>query len=246
MSPLFILTFVNLGADDLVITRIDPPERAFFEKKAMCLGIPIKAPGVVEDAAIQEAGRRLKMVLANLPKANANLIKAGAELHIIGRNQGTSDLPEFRHLKGKPFQGKPTEKVTTIDERTRGMGGLQWSCGEENLLKLANDRYFGRDICVHEFAHTLMNYGLSKAMRQTIGATMKTAIAVGRWKGAYASSDSNEYFAELTMWYFGTHGDTPRGSDVPKPGRDALKNYDPDGYKLLDDLYSGRNQGVDG
>src|SRR5207253_8357183 len=67
-----------------------------------------------------------------------------------------SDLPEWRHDKGIP---RPEYKGLTRDERTRGMGGLLTSCGEENLLRLEKDRYRGRDICIHEFSHSIRNHG---------------------------------------------------------------------------------------
>lgn len=222
------------------IVQIVPQEEGFFDKKTDYHGIVIRANKVVSDEAMIEAYRRIDSVLKNMPNALTNLVAAKAGLDIIGTGQVTSDLPDYRHLKGKPFQGKPTEKVTTIDERTRGMGGLRFSCGEENLLKLKEDRYFGRDICVHEFAHTLQNYGLSKDIQQKIREQYKASTEKGLWKGAYAASDQGEFFAELTMWYFGTHGDTPKGSDIPAPGPEAFKKYDPDAYALLDSLYSGR------
>ena len=46
------------------------------------------------------------------------------------------------------------------------MGGREVSCGEENLLRLRKDRYRGRDICVHEFAHAIQDYGMSEAERE--------------------------------------------------------------------------------
>ena len=105
------------------IVAIVPQQEGFFDKKAEYQGITIRANSAVSDAAIVEGYRRIGMVLMKMPNAAVNLAKAGAGLDIIGKDQVTSDLPEFRHLKGKPFQGKPTEKITTIDERTRGMGG---------------------------------------------------------------------------------------------------------------------------
>ena len=59
-------------------------------------------------------------------------------MHIIGEHQGTSDLPEHRHMKGVDG-GYTGEKGVTLDQRARGMGGLQTSCGEENLLDLDSD-----------------------------------------------------------------------------------------------------------
>ncbi len=217
------------------IRAIDPPEKEFFTKELVYYGIPIKAPPVVDDKALYEAQRRIDQELKRIPNARYNLKIAGAELHIIGRDQNTSDLPEWRHAKGKPFDGK-----LTIDERTRGMGGLMTSCGEENLLNLPVDRYRGRDICTHEFAHCIQDHGLSRDVRDLIKAQYKKSTEAGLWKGAYAASNVNEFFAELTMWYFGTHGDMNMTGTKPAIGREGLKAYDPDAYKLLDDLYSGR------
>ena len=236
-----MLAFVILLAvQQPKIVAIVPQQEKFFDKKTDYHGIEIRANKVVSDEAMFEAYWRIDSVLKNMPNATTNLVKAGAGLDIIGKDQVTSDLPEFRHLKGKPFQGKATEKVTTIDERTRGMGGLRFSCGEENLLKLEKDRYFGRDICVHEFAHTLQNYGLSKDIQTKIKDQYKSSMDKGLWKGAYSASDVGEFFAELTMWYFGTHGDMPKGTDLPQPGPEAFKKYDPEAFELLDQLYSGR------
>ena len=68
--------------------------------------------------------------------------------------------------------GYTGEKGVTLDQRARGMGGLQTSCGEENLLDLdADPRYAGRDILTHEFAHLLMDFGLPAALREEIVAT---------------------------------------------------------------------------
>ncbi len=50
----------------------------------------------------------------------------------------------------------------------------------------------------------------------------------------------DEFFAELTMGYFGTLGDL--GLDDPKrpEGPDGLKNYDAESFALFHDLYQGR------
>src|SRR5207247_1936858 len=131
------------------IVILNPPAQEFFSKQLDFHGIPIKAHQVVADEALFAAYDRLSRLLAHLPMAVSNLAAAGAELHIIGRDQVTTDLPEWSHDKGVP---RPENKGLTRDQRTRGMGGLLTSCGEENLLGLEQDRYRGRDICLHEFA----------------------------------------------------------------------------------------------
>ena len=173
------------------ITRIDPPQDGFFAKQINYDGILIKAPAVVDDAALIEAQRRLEMMMVNLPTVRETLAKAGAELHIIGRNQVTSDLPEHRQLKGQKIYDNGT---LTVDERTRGLGGLLTSCGEENLLRLPSDRYTGRDICVHEFAHNIQDHGVSDAVRARIRAQYQASLAKGLWAGSYAASNESEFF----------------------------------------------------
>jgi len=244
MKRRLVLTFlcsISLGclptpaARSAEISAIEPPELGFYAKLLDYDGIPIKAPAVVADQALLVARERLTRLLKNLPEARYNLRMAGAELHIIGKDQVTSDLPEHRHLKGKPFDGN-----LTVDQRTRGLGGLLTSCGEENLLQLPSDRYRGRDICLHEFAHNLQGQGLSDDVRRKIWEQYHRSLDAGLWKGAYAATNEGEYFAELTMWYFGTHGDLNIQGPKPKNGPDGLRKYDPSAYQLLDDLYSGR------
>jgi hypothetical protein len=105
------------AADGSTVRQISPPDMGFFTKYVDYKGIPIKAPPVVADAALLEAYQRLDLLLRNNPSALANLCSQGAELHIIGKDQQTSDLPEHHSAKGKPFDG-----ALTIDERTRGVG----------------------------------------------------------------------------------------------------------------------------
>src|SRR5436189_1532185 len=87
------------------ITVIDPPEKGFFSKRLDFHGIPIKAHEVVVDEALRAAYARFDLLFSNLlprqPMVISNLIAAEAELHIIGRDQVTTDLPEWRHDKGR-------------------------------------------------------------------------------------------------------------------------------------------------
>jgi hypothetical protein len=201
-----------------------------------CDGILIKAPAVVSDAAINEAGRRISRLLEHLPIVRRNLAAVGAEHHIIGKDQQTSDLPEWRQMKGKLHW----DGSMSFDQRTRGMGGIVSSSGEENLLKLPTDRYKDhRDICSHEFSHGILGSGVSPEIVRKFEEQRQRSTAKGLWK-SYAGSNTHEFFAELTMWYFGTRGDF--GSIQPKPeaGRAWFRKYDPEAYALFDDFYSGR------
>jgi len=219
------------------IVKIDPPEKDFFSKVIYYQGIQIKSSKEVADEALFAARTRLAIMLTNLPGVCENLRAAHAELHIIGRDQVTSDLPEWRFDKGKPL---PEYNGLTIDQRTRGMGGRISSCGEENLLKLEKDRYLGRDICIHEFSHCIYEFGIPRGIRERFRGQYKSSLAKGLWEKAYAASNDDEFFAELAMWYFGTHGDLHMTGTKPAIGPDGLKAYDPDAFALFDELFSGR------
>lgn len=219
------------------IQQIDPPEDDFFARRLDYRGLPIKGAAVVADEAFHEAWRRLDRSLRHNDQVLANLLANGVQVHIIGRDQVTSDLPEYRHMRDVPYPDAPDQ---TIDTRTRGVGGRNSSCGEENLLNLPGDRYAERDILCHEFAHTIHYYGVSPNVQRAIREAYDHAMEQGLWRGAYASTNDTEYFAELTMWYFGNRGDYGRLSPRPRPGPEWLRQYDPTGYRMLDDFYQGR------
>lgn len=223
------------------ITIIEPPEKAFFSKRLDFHGIPIKAHQCVADEALSAAYDRLTLLfsglLARQPAVLSNLVVRGAELHIIGRDQVTTDLPEWRHDKGVKLA---EYGGLTRDERTRGMGGLLTSCGEENLLKLPQDRYRGRDICLHEFSHCLLNYGCPRDVKARFAEQRRRSLEKGLWVNSYAGSNADEFFAELSMWYFGTHGDLGMKGPKPATGREGLESYDPEAFVLMDDFYCGR------
>ena len=203
--------FRKKGLAPRAVQPLSPPRHDFFSKEIVALGVPIRAHASVSDGALVTAADRLSRMLRHLPTAVLErLEKRGAAFHVIGVGQGTSDLPEHAHMKGVDG-GYTGEKGVTLDQRTRGMGGVQSSCGEENLIDLdADPRYAGRDILTHEFAHCIMDVGLPRALQDEIRATHRRAVETeGRWqradgKGvAYAGSNASEYFAELTMWCVG-------------------------------------------
>lgn len=220
---------------DVEVERLSPPLLDFFAKRVVYQGIPIMASENVEDIALLHAYARLERLLGEIPQITSKLREVGVELHIIGGNEVTSDLPENREWKGKPFDGEKT-----IDERTRGVGGKYCSCGEENLMGLEPDRYSDRDICIHEFTHAIFEFGLPVRLREKVEKQYQRSLENGLWRTAYASTNSNEFLAELTMWYFGTKGDLGQMSPAPTRGGEGLRSYDPEAFELLKEIYEGK------
>jgi len=227
----------EVSTNQTIITRLDPPENDFFSKETSYRGIPIKAHMVVSDEALRAARGRLATMLQHLPEIVTNLIASKVELHIIGKDQVTTDLLEWRQDKGKPLA---EYNGLTRDQRTRGMGGRLVSCGEENLLKLDKDKYKGRDICQHEFAHAVRNFAMSQQVRDLFDHQYRRSTSKGLWVKSYAASNPDEFFAELSMWYFGTHGDMNMNGPKPRNGPEGLKQYDHEAFTLFDNFYRGR------
>ena len=98
---------------------------------------------------------------------------------------------------------------------------------------------------MHEFAHCLMDFGLPPNLRDAIEARWAASVKEqGLWQRpdgtpAYAALNAQEYFAELSMWIFGTHGEFVDGeAQQPAPGPFGLQRYDPAGFELVGSIYS--------
>lgn len=220
---------------------IASPRESPFPRTLVCDGIPVRSSAKVNPQALILACGKIQRMLAGLPEARRRLVSGGAELHVIGEFENTSDLPEARRFKGNSSYIDAEGRKTNIDERTRGVGGLMSSCGEENLLALPSDRYFeGEDTCTHEFAHDLRNHGLKHHAIEAINRRYKDAMSAGLWKGGYASVNADEFFAELSCWYFGGHGGY-LANHIPPAGAESLKLYDPDSFAVLEKIYTAHD-----
>jgi tetratricopeptide (TPR) repeat protein len=227
----------------------NPPHFNFYARHYDCDGIPVRSANVVNAAALPAACVHIREMLSHIPNVKANLIARGAELHIIGEAQHISDLPESRNDRGERIFTRPGDTANSpekvdIDALAGATGGLYANCPEMNLLHLPQDTYgVYAEVCIHEFAHDIMNAGFDSAMRSQISRTYEVSMKKGLWKGAYAASNANEWWAEISEWYFGAQGSVSRMTPPsPAPGPDALKLYDPEAFALVDRFYSGSKQ----
>jgi hypothetical protein len=160
----------------------------------------------------------------------------GASVQLIGAQQACSDLPQYAHL------ASDAAARAAFDARGRGYGGLCPSCGEENLLRLASDRYTDhRDILTHELSHTVMDWGFPPAAAAALRRRCEDvrAASAERWSGAYAASCASEFFAECSMWHHGSRGDYGRIQPTPQEGRAWLQRHDADAAALLHEVFDG-------
>ncbi len=181
---------------------------AFYTQRASAGGFPIVASAKVNPYALKEAAHLIDMMLAKRPDVREAMVASGARLCILAHNEFTMDQPEFQRLG--PVKGHETLTARDYwDARARGLGGSETapfcSCGEENLLAYDGDPYATENILIHEFAHNLHLRGLSNVdptFDTRLRAAFDAAMKAGLWKGAYASTNHHEYWAEGVQSWF--------------------------------------------
>ena len=207
----------------------------FYNKYCSVGGISIVASEEVDDLALQQAYYIIANMLAPLPDVHKRLAENGHYIAIIGKEQEQTSLPEYSHMDSAYW-----------DARARGLGAgwgvLITSCGEENLLCLKQDRYFGENILVHEFAHTihLSGQGLSyNQFNSNLSKLYYKARREGLWENTYAITNPEEYWAEGIQGYFNTNLSSPFPNGVHNKvdTREELAEYDPDLYKFIAEFY---------
>ncbi len=209
----------------------------FYTKYATFNGLPILASDKVDDKALHKLVYGIGRMLEKVPEAWVKtLVDSGSFFAIIGKSEGQTDLPQYRHLKNDPN--------TDWDKRARGLGGRTTSAGEENILELDGDRYRGESIWLHEFAHTLSSQMFARVdpnHRRELKAAYDKAMAAGLWKNTYAATNSAEYWAEGVQCYFDTNrsASPPNGVHNEICSREQLKEYDPALFALIDRSFGG-------
>jgi uncharacterized protein (DUF885 family) len=199
-------------------------DKGFYKKHLDYKGFSILGSAKVSDEALFEARYLIDQLLGEREDILNAMIKSGCRFMVMAPTEMTTDVPEQRNWDKAYW-----------DKRARGMGGKLSSCGEENLLNLKGDRYNRENILIHEFNHAIHQQGLRK-VDPTFDSRLKEiyqkAMDKGLWKDTYVATNRSEYWAEGVQAYF----------DCMRPQfgantREKLEKYDPDLFKLVDEVY---------
>lgn len=182
-------------------------------------GLPVFGSAKVPPAAIHRAAQLVLEMTRAHPEWRALLARRGYRVAIMAESEGTTDLPEQRDWK-RPTIDDPRltvcerkhydERIGRLTDaqywnwRARGMAGPLTSGAAEDLLGQRQSRYFGETIFVHEFSHDILEAirASDAALYRAVEAAYAAALASGRWKGEYASTNIDEYWAEGTQFWF--------------------------------------------
>ncbi len=219
---------------DEVRTRLelDP----FYEKHVDAHGLSVLGSSAPSDESLLLACKALNNMLSESEDVRAELIRRKARFAIIGKDEGTADIPEYG------YRDASQADIDYINQRARGLGGLVASCGEENILCLAGDRYPRESICVHEFSHTITTYGAYTALdsfQDDLQDAFDSALASGILDDTYRGSNLQEYWAEGVQDWYDTNdwASPPNGIHNDVNTRVELAEYDPTLYALVASLF---------
>ena len=219
-------------------------DTAFYKKYADANGYPILASAKVPDAAVAIVRDQVNYMLGHRPDIRDTMIAHGGRVVVMAETEYTMDVPEQRGWVVPKYLDPrltPQERARYYEPgglgsmtapgywnpRARGMGGTLTTCTEENVLGYYRTRYWGTNICVHEFSHAIMGAGIGNAdpkwFQAIVDSYKHAKAACLRTANGYAGNTFNEYWATGVEWYVGNGG----------RDRATLKTEDPTLYDVV-------------
>jgi hypothetical protein len=222
----------------MCMTALAPPAGvdAFYTKYRDANGIPVLSSGVVQDEALEAACIVVVRMLSARDDVRQAMIALQMRVAVIGRNQVTTTMPEYRNL----YQMFPMDDDWDM---LRGVGATRLipvsSAGEENLLCLADDSYAGENNLVHTFA-TAVLLGLEDAdatFDARLQAAYDAARSAGLWQGTTVLKNPIQYFAEGVQDWFDAKPNVSPADGVHNEinTRGELQAYDPNLASLVEE-----------
>ncbi len=258
LSLALALSLLAREAGAEAIPKVGPPPAAlgldpFYRKYVDAAGIPVTSSARVPDAALLAARNIVIDMLSMRPDLRDQLVRMGERVGVMAPDEMTTDLPEQRDWK-KPViddtrvtycERKNYAAISGMTDReywntrARGMGGIYTTGATENLLGVPGTRYYGENILVHEFSHSILSaiQIVDPKQYSDVQAAFENAQGKGLWKGSYSATNIQEYWAEGAQFWFNSNMAYKRGRLVIVNAQD-LKQYDPALYGALGNVFS--------
>lgn len=206
--------------------------RAFYQQYTDANGIPVLSSQRVNEEALERVCGMVTDMLSVRDDARRELERGGMFMVVIGIDEQTTDVPEYAHFG------------SMYNRLWRSVGSLPTACGEENALCDPSDRWKGESICIHEFAHAIMGWGLERIdpnFNSRLNAAYAEAQRSGRFANTYAISQKAEFWAENVQNWYNTNIQTPSGRPDGTHNnintRAELREASPLMYELLADNF---------
>jgi len=215
------------------------------------------------DEALLKANDTIRKMFAYRHDILKALIADGVKLVVLGPHEKLSDLPEYksRTVKGLDYTARlldysPETKLLVVDQ-DNVLGDLlhdpyATECQVIRVFAKAlyhvtgtrpvdpNGENRGRDVQQYELRVKRIDTRFDEKLQELYDS----AMSKGLWKGTVAVHDRVEYWTEGVLAYFDAVGQgvPPNDAAGPITMREALKQYDPDLFALVDETmaYNGK------
>ena len=234
----FVICFVlscwlNVANAQVRIPEPVPPSPAireafdldpFYQQWIDVEGFPVIASAKVNPYAVKEAAWIVRQMIGHRP----DILKVQADhqerLSVLAIDESMSNLPEYERVPGNA-------RIWIAYTRDIVCGPCQATLAAEENLLFPDSSY--PHFLIHEFAHTI--HGGLRRLGPEFDDRLKTAynaaMKKGLWRGYYAASNRDEYWAEgANSWFHSTQTNAVNT-------RAALKKYDPGLARLLTEIF---------
>ncbi len=202
--------------------RVYPAE---YTKQREALGIAVVGSSQVDDRALDAAVSTIGRFFKNNGLAT-RLAEEGAYVVVAERGRALDELPEFACL-GASARNDVHNACGIADCADYPVVAVD----ELDMLGNRRGPCLGLNILFHELGHLVQGWTLAPTDYFDVRLFYQAALDAGKYKGAYAATNVNEYFAEATQAYF-LYAEPGGAHD-----RNWLRQYDPDLYELLARTY---------
>jgi len=208
------------------------------------------------DEALLKANDTIRKMFAYRHDVLKALMADGVKLVLLGRNEKLADLPELKTMsQAKGFD--PLARTLDYAPETKLL-----VVGEENVMADPKDPNVGDQQMIRVFAKALYHVtgtrpvdpnwdNRGRAVQQyelrvrrldvrfdeKLKESHEKAVGAGKWKGTSAVHDRVAYWAKGVLAYFDAAGQDAAPHDAAQPinTREALTQYDPDLYTLVNE-----------
>jgi hypothetical protein len=211
------------------------------------------------DEALLQANDTIRKMFAYRHDILKAIIADGVKLVVLGPQEKISDLPGCKDKNldhtARFLDYTPQVKLLVVDQQNVLAGPQDPYAGGCQVIRVFAKAFYhvtatrpvdpnwdkrGRDVQQYEMRVQRMDVRFDERLKELHAK----ALSAGKWKGTPAIQNRIEYWAEGVLAYFDAagRGMTPTDAEHPIATREALKQYDPDLFALVDETmaYKGK------
>jgi hypothetical protein len=209
------------------------------------------------DEALLKANDTIRKMFAYRHDILKAFINEGAKMVVLGPDENLADLPECKNMSAgsidytaRFLDYSPEAKLLVVDQKNvLQETSSPYFTGCQIIRVFAQALYHltgtrpvdpnwenrGRDVQQYELRIQRMDVRFDEKLRELYNSAMSR----GLWKGTAAIHDRVEYWADGVLAYFDAAGAVvpPNDSDYPIATREALKQYDPGLFALVEETF---------